>query len=78
MAFEVKREDRETSQNLVRRFSKRVKRSGLLLRAKRNRFQQRAKSHQMKKRSALRREQLKKEFEQKEKMEKPRSFFKTR
>jgi len=72
MALEIKKEERESSQNLVRRFSKRVKQSGILLRARKARFRQRPKSRQMKKKSALRREELKKEYETIEKMGKPR------
>jgi len=68
MALEIKKEERETSQSLVRRFSRRMKQSGILLRARRNRFKKKAKSPQMKKKSALRREQLRKEYEKLEKM----------
>ncbi len=68
MALEVKKQERETSQSLVRRFAKRVQQSGLLLRARRVRFKERKKSEQMKKRAALRREELKKEYERKQKM----------
>ncbi len=72
MALEIKKEGKETSQNLVRRFSKRIKQSGILLRARKIRFRYKEKSRQMKKRSALRREQLRKEYEKLEKMGKPR------
>lgn len=68
MSLEIKKEGRETSQNLVRRFSRRMKQSGILLRARKSRFKERPKSKQMKKRSALRREELKKEYEQLEKL----------
>jgi len=68
MALEIKKEERETSQNLVRRFSRRIKQSGILLRARKNRFRKRAQSPQMKKRSALRKEQLRKEYDKLEKM----------
>ena len=68
MPLEVKKEERESSQNLVRRFSKRLKSSGILLRARRTRFFERDKSQQMKKKSALRREELKKEYEKMEKL----------
>lgn len=68
MSLEIKKEGRETSQNLVRRFSRRMKQSGILLRARKARFKKREKSPQMKKRSALRREQLKKEYEKLEKL----------
>ncbi len=63
MALEIKKENGETSQALVRRFSKRLKMSGVLLRARRTRFHSRKKSEPMKKRSALRREELKTEYE---------------
>jgi ribosomal protein S21 len=63
MALEIKKQERETSQALIRRFSKSVQRSGILLRARKTRFRQRQKSRQMKKRAALRREELKKEYE---------------
>jgi hypothetical protein len=68
MALEIKKEGRETSQNLIRRFSRRMKQSGILLRARKARFKEREKSKQMKKRSALRREELKKEYEKLEKL----------
>jgi len=68
MSLEIKREGRETSQNLVRRFSRRMKQSGILLRARKARFKERGKSKQMKKRSALRREELKKQYEKMEKL----------
>lgn len=69
--LEIKKEGRESSQNLVRRFSKRVKLSGILLRARKIRFQERTKSKNMKKRSALRREEKKKEYDKMMKMNKP-------
>jgi ribosomal protein S21 len=71
MPLEVKKQDRETSQGLVRRFSRRMKQSGILLSARKVRFFDRPKSKQMKKRSALRREELRKEYELADKMGKP-------
>jgi len=68
MALEIKKEGRETSQNLIRRFSRRMKQSGILLRVRKARFLKREKSKQMKKRSALRREELRKEYERIEKL----------
>jgi len=68
MALEVKKEERETSQSLIRRFQKRIQQSGVLLRARKNRFKEREKSRQMKKRAALRREKLKKEYEKLKKL----------
>ncbi|MFH1656422.1 MAG: hypothetical protein ABH956_01445 [Candidatus Nealsonbacteria bacterium] len=68
MPLEIKKQERETSQSLVRRFSKRIKRSGILIGARKSRFKQKEKSTQMKKRSALRKVESKKEYEKKEKM----------
>jgi ribosomal protein S21 len=68
MALEAKKQERETTQGLVRRFTKRVQRSGILLRARKSRFHQRPKSRQMKKKAALRREKLKKEYEKLKKL----------
>lgn len=63
MILEVKKQNRETSQALIRRFSRRIQRSGILLRARKIRFRKKEKSKQMKKRAALRREEIKKEYE---------------
>jgi len=68
MALEILKQERETSQSLVRRFQKRIQQSGLLLQARKIRFRQRRKSEQMKKRAALRREELKKEYEKLKKL----------
>ena len=68
MVLNVQRKERETSQSLIRRFSRRVRKSGILVQARKNKFHKRAKSRQMKKRAALRREELKKEYERREKM----------
>ena len=75
MSLEIKKEGRETSQNLVRRFSRRMKQSGILLRARKARFKEKPKSRQMKKRSALRREELKKEYEMLEKLGKTKKSY---
>jgi len=68
MALEVKRQLKETTQGLVRRFTKSIQNSGILLRARKIRFKERKKSEQMKKRAALRREELKKEYEKLKKL----------
>ncbi|MFH1820752.1 MAG: hypothetical protein ABH805_02465 [Candidatus Nealsonbacteria bacterium] len=68
MTLEVKKQERETSQSLVRRFGRRIQQSGLLIRARRNRFYVRPKSQQAKKKAALRREELKKEYQQLKKL----------
>ncbi len=71
MPLKVTKKERETSQSLIRRFSRNIKKSSLLFRVRKNRFRKRDKSKQMKKRSALRREELRKEYKRLEKMGKP-------
>ncbi|MEK7519366.1 MAG: hypothetical protein AAB565_01065, partial [Patescibacteria group bacterium] len=68
MPLEVKKKEKEPTQSLVRRFARRVQQSGILLRARKIRFRERNKSRQMKKRAALRREELRKEYEKKIKL----------
>lgn len=68
MPLEIKKREREPSQSLVRRFARRVQQSGILIRARKIRFKERVKSKQMKKRAALRREELRKEYERKRKL----------
>jgi len=68
MVIEIQKKEKETSQSLIRRFSRRMRRSGLLLRIRRSRFFKRSRSHQMKKRAALRKQELRKEYEKKKKL----------
>lgn len=63
MVIEVKKQERETTQALIRRFTKNMQRSGVLMQARKNRYHQRTKSTQMKKRAALRREVAKSRYE---------------
>ena len=72
MAVQVIKKDRETSQNLVHRFTKTVRGSGLLIEVRSKQFKKRGKSDLAKKRSALRRVQLKIEKKRQEKLEKPK------
>ncbi len=71
MALEIKKQSRETSQALVRRFTKRVQQSGILIRARKGRFKIREKSRDLKREAALRREKMKKVFEKLKKIGKP-------
>jgi len=68
MSIKIKKHSKETSQSLVRRFSRRIQQSGILRRARKNRFFNPAKSKTLKKKAALRREELKKDYEKKVKM----------
>lgn len=72
MPVNVTKKDKETSQNLVHRFTKTVRQSGLLLQIRSKQFQKRAKSALSKKKSALRRVELKKQKKIEEKMSKPK------
>jgi len=68
MVLEIKKRERETTQSLVRRFGRRVQQSGILIRARKNRFRKKAKSRQAKKKAAIRREELKKEYKKLKKL----------
>ena len=68
MVLEVKKQERETTQALIRRFTKNIQRSGILMQARKNRFHQRPKSNQMKRRAALRRETAKIKYEKLKKL----------
>jgi len=68
MALEVRKQERETSQALIRRFSTGMKKSGILVRARKIRFRERIKSPNMCKKAALRREELRIEYKKNEKL----------
>ena len=72
MALEVKRKEKETSQNLVHRFTKVVRQSGVLLEVRGNQFHKRAKSALAKKRSALRKAELRIAKRKADKLAKPK------
>ncbi|OGZ34410.1 MAG: hypothetical protein A2174_02775 [Candidatus Portnoybacteria bacterium RBG_13_41_18] len=58
LSIEVRKKDRESTGSLLRRFSRRVQQSGVLLHARRGRFYTKSKTKRQQKASALRREQL--------------------
>jgi ribosomal protein S21 len=68
MVLEVKKQERETSQSLIRRFTKRVQKSGVLVQARKIRFHKKPKSQKMRRRAALRREQIKIQYEKLKKL----------
>ncbi len=72
MPVEVKKKDRETSQNLVHRFTKTVRQSGILLEVRSKQFRKKPKSALAKKRSAIRRVILRAEKRTAEKLAKPK------
>lgn len=63
MPLEVKKQNRETSQSLIRRFARAIQESGVLVRARKIQFRERKKSENLKREAALRREEMKKEYE---------------
>lgn len=68
MHLEVLKQERETSQSLVRRFGRRVQQSGLLVRARKLRYRKKIKSQGAQKRAALRREEVSKEYQKLKKL----------
>lgn len=68
MPIEVKKKERETTGALLRRFSQRVKQSGVLLQAKNIRFYKPKKSKRAIRQSALRRHQIQSARERLDKM----------
>ncbi len=58
MAVGVRRKEKEPVGSLLRRFSRRVQQSGVLINARRSRFYRKPKTKRQVKASALRREQL--------------------
>lgn len=68
MSLEVKKQDRETTQSLIRRFTKAIKQSGILREARRRRFFERPLSDQAKKAAALRKIRAQEEYAKAEKL----------
>ncbi len=68
MALEARKKDKETAQSLIRRFTQRVQKSGILVRARKNRFYSSKISEGAKKKAALRKEEIKKKYEKLKKM----------
>ncbi|MBI2625889.1 30S ribosomal protein S21 [Candidatus Parcubacteria bacterium] len=63
MAVEVKRKERETTGSLLRRFTRRVQQSGILIRARKVRFYASGRTKRERRLSALHRERIKAERE---------------
>lgn len=72
MALQVTKKERETSQNLVHRFTKTVRQSGVLLQVRKGQFHKRVKSALAKKRSALRKVEVRAEKRKADKLAKPK------
>jgi ribosomal protein S21 len=68
VAIEVKKKTGETTRSLLRRFTRRIQQSGVLIRARKARFRERERSRRERRASALRRVQISKEKEKLRKM----------
>lgn len=63
MPLVVQKQNRESLQNLVRRFTQKIRKSGILLEVRKRRFKKKSISKPIAKRSALRRMSKKAEYE---------------
>lgn len=72
MALQVIKKDKESPQGLVHRFTKVIRQSGVLTEVRKRQFSKRNKSDLAKKRSALRKVQLRAEKKRLEKLAKPK------
>lgn len=61
---EVKRKENETAESMVRRFNRKVQQSGVVIRARKNRFYQREKSRNVLRELAVRRSKMREEREE--------------
>ena len=68
MGIEVRKKDRETTRSLLRRFSRRIQQSGVLINARKARFLEKEKSKGERRTNALRRTKIGKEKEKLRKM----------
>ena len=68
MPIKIQKKGKESPHSLVYRFTKAVQESRILVRARKTRFKRRNISKEAKKRAALRKEKLKKEYEKLQKL----------
>lgn len=66
--IEVKKKDRETTESLIRRFSRRVQQSGVLMHARKTRFRQDEKSKREVRQGAMYKARVKKVVDRLKKM----------
>lgn len=66
--IEVRKKDRETAESLIRRFSRRVQQSGVLIRARKTRFRAEEKSKREKREEALYKVKIRKQIEKAKKL----------
>ena len=68
MPLKAEKQNKESTQSLIRRFSRKMRKSGILIEARKKRFVKREQSSQLKKRTALRRNELQKKYEKLKKL----------
>lgn len=68
MVIEVRKRQRETNRGFLRRFSRRIQQSRVLIRARKRRFRKKAESKRQRRESTLRRIKMAKENEKLRKM----------
>lgn len=68
MPIEVRRKERESSENLIKRFTRRVQQSGTLMRVRRNRFHTEGKSKIQRREEALYKTRIRKEIDRLKKL----------
>ncbi len=66
--IEVKKKDRETSESLIRRFSRRIQEGGILVRARKARFRTEKKSKRERREEALYKVKIRKEIDKLKKL----------
>ncbi len=66
--IEVRKKDKETSESLLRRFSRRVQQSGVLVHARKSRFRKDEKSKREKRNEALYKIKIRKEIDKLKKL----------
>ena len=67
--IQVKKKDRETSESLIRRFSRRIQQSGVLMQARRSRFDFPGKSKKKQRDEALYKVKIRKEIDKLKKID---------
>jgi hypothetical protein len=68
MTFEIQKKERENNQTLIRRFTRRLRESGILNSAKKSVFRQREKSEGTQRHIALRKIEKRAEYEKAQKL----------
>jgi len=61
---EVRRKEGESTESMVRRFTRKVQQSGVLIRARKNRYRQKIKSKNVQRTNALKRAEMREEREE--------------